>query len=93
MGQEEEAEARRRVFRGYQINADLVAKAKKDAVVMHCLPAHRNEEITVDVMEGPRSIIFDQAENRLHVQKGIMVWALKGMGGLGVKPAKRKKSK
>src|SRR5262249_9863179 len=61
MGQEEEAVARRRVFRSYQLNADLVAKAKKDAVVMHCLPAHRNEEITVDVMEGPQSIIFDQA--------------------------------
>ena len=93
MGQEEEAETRRRVFRGFQINADLVAKAKKDAVVMHCLPAHRNEEITVDVMEGPRSVIFDQAENRLHVQKGIMVWALKGMEGLAVKPAKRKNAK
>jgi len=91
MGQEEEAEARRRVFRGYQINAALVAKAKKDAVVMHCLPAHRNEEISVDVMEGPQSIIFDQAENRLHVQKGIMVWALEGMDGLGVKQSKRKK--
>jgi ornithine carbamoyltransferase len=49
---------------------------------MHCLPAHRNEEITHDVMEGPQSVIFDQAENRLHVQKGIMVWALKGTKGL-----------
>ncbi len=82
MGQEAEAEARRRAFRRYQVNRELVARAKRDAVVMHCLPAHRNEEITHDVIEGPQSIIFDQAENRLHVQKGIMVWALKGMKGL-----------
>jgi ornithine carbamoyltransferase len=93
MGQEAEAQERRRVFRSYQINAKLIAKAKKDAVVMHCLPAHRNEEITPDVMEGPQSIIFDQAENRLHVQKGIMVWALQGMKGLAAEPAKRKKRK
>jgi ornithine carbamoyltransferase len=90
-GQEEEAQERRRVFRAYQINAKLVAKAKKDAVVMHCLPAHRDEEITHEVMEGPQSIIFDQAENRLHVQKGIMVWALKGMKGLSGEEPKRKK--
>ncbi|HEY1371305.1 MAG TPA: ornithine carbamoyltransferase [Candidatus Binatia bacterium] len=82
MGQESEAEARRRAFRRYQVNRELVARAKRDAVVMHCLPAHRNEEITHDVIEGSQSIIFDQAENRLHVQKGIMVWALKGMKGL-----------
>ncbi|HKA33938.1 MAG TPA: ornithine carbamoyltransferase [Candidatus Binatia bacterium] len=82
MGQEAEAQARRRAFRRYQLNRELLARAKPDAVVMHCLPAHRNEEITHDVMEGPQSIIFDQAENRLHVQKGIMVWALKGMKGL-----------
>ena len=82
MGQEAEAQARRRAFRRYQINRELLARAKPDAVVMHCLPAHRNEEITHDVMEGPQSIIFDQAENRLHVQKGIMVWALEGMKGL-----------
>lgn len=82
MGQEAEAQARRRAFRRYQINRELVARAKPDVVVMHCLPAHRNEEITHDVMEGPQSIIFDQAENRLHVQKGIMVWALKGTKGL-----------
>jgi ornithine carbamoyltransferase len=82
MGQEAEAQARRRAFRRYQINRELVARAKPDVVVMHCLPAHRNEEITHDIMEGPQSIIFDQAENRLHVQKGIMVWALKGTKGL-----------
>jgi ornithine carbamoyltransferase len=90
MGQEDEAQERRRIFRSYQVNAKLLAKAKKDAVVMHCLPAHRDEEITHDVMESPQSVIFDQAENRLHVQKGIMVWALEGLDGLGAEPAPRK---
>jgi ornithine carbamoyltransferase len=74
MGQEAEAERRRRDFAGYQINAEALAHAKPDALVMHCLPAHRGEEITGDVIDGPQSIVFDQAENRLHVQKGIMVW-------------------
>jgi ornithine carbamoyltransferase len=74
MGQEAEAERRRRDFAGYQISGDMLRRAKRDALVMHCLPAHRGEEITDDVMEGPQSIVFDQAENRLHVQKGIMVW-------------------
>lgn len=74
MGQEDEAEQRRRDFRDFQINAELVALAKPDAIVMHCLPAHRGEEITGDVIDGPQSVVFDQAENRLHAQKGIMVW-------------------
>lgn len=74
MGQEREAEVRRRVFRRYQINAELLAKAKPNALVMHCLPAHRGEEITDDVIDGPQSVVFDEAENRLHVQKAIMVW-------------------
>ena len=74
MGQEAEAVAPARAFRGYQINAATVALAEPDAVVMHCLPAHRGEEITDDVLDGPHSIVFDQAENRLHVQKAIMVW-------------------
>jgi len=78
MGQEQEAEARRRAFQGYQINRELIALAKKDAVVMHCLPAHRGEEITHDALEGEHSIVFDQAENRLHVQKAIMVWLVNG---------------
>jgi ornithine carbamoyltransferase len=59
--------------------------AKKDALVMHCLPAHRGQEITHDVLEGPQSIVFDQAENRLHVQKALMVWLLRGFGGSAVK--------
>lgn len=74
MGQEDEAEQRRRDFRDFQINAELVALAKPDAIVMHCLPAHRGEEITGDVIDGRQSVVFDQAENRLHAQKGIMVW-------------------
>jgi ornithine carbamoyltransferase len=73
MGQEREAEKRRRDFAAYQINADLLQRAAK-AVVMHCLPAHRGEEITTEVIDGPQSIVFDQAENRLHTQKAIMVW-------------------
>jgi len=74
MGQEEEAEQRKRDFEPYQINAKLLRRARPDALVMHCLPAHRGEEITGDVIDSPQSIVFDQAENRLHTQKGIMVW-------------------
>jgi ornithine carbamoyltransferase len=76
MGQEAEADQRRRVFAPYQVNEGLVALARPDALVMHCLPAHRGEEITDAVIDGPQSVVFDQAENRLHVQKAIMVWAL-----------------
>jgi len=74
MGQEGEAEQRRRDFAAYQINGRLLRRAKRDAVVMHCLPAHRGEEITDEVIDGSQSIVFDQAENRLHAQKGVMVW-------------------
>lgn len=73
MGQEEERKGRLPRFRPYQINAALVALAKPDAVVMHCLPAHRGEEITDDVIDGAQSIVFDQAENRMHLQKAILV--------------------
>ncbi len=72
MGQEEEYEKRLSSFSRYQVNSALLEKAKEDVLVMHCLPAHRGEEITDDVIDGPRSIVFDQAENRLHVQKAIM---------------------
>jgi ornithine carbamoyltransferase len=72
MGQEEEQQVRARDFAGFQINAELLRCAAADALVMHCLPAHRDEEITNDVIEGPQSIIFDEAENRLHVQKAIL---------------------
>lgn len=73
MGQEDEAERRRRDFQHYQINNAVLECAADDCVVMHCLPAHREEEITNEVIEGPQSIVFDQAENRLHAQKAIMV--------------------
>jgi len=74
MGQETEQEERRRTFRPYQINAALLARAPAHAVVMHCLPAHRNEEITDEVIDGPQSIVYDQAENRLHAQKAVMTF-------------------
>ncbi|MBQ1210777.1 MAG: ornithine carbamoyltransferase [Clostridia bacterium] len=73
MGQEEEAKARQKIFAGYQINADVMKVAAADAMVMHCLPAHRGEEITADVMEAHADEIFDEAENRLHAQKAVMV--------------------
>jgi len=72
MGQEEEAETRKRVFASYQINSNILRVADPKAIVMHCLPAHRGEEITDEVMEGPRSVVFDEAENRLHAHKAIM---------------------
>jgi ornithine carbamoyltransferase len=73
MGQEAEAEERRDAFRGYQVNDTLLDAAGSDVVAMHCLPAHRGEEITSAVMDGPRSLILDQSENRLHVQKALLV--------------------
>lgn len=76
MGQEKERDARLKVFRPYQINAALLAQAAKGARVMHCLPAHREEEITDEVMESPRSLIVDQAENRLHVQKALLLFLM-----------------
>ncbi|HOV48383.1 MAG TPA: ornithine carbamoyltransferase [Anaerolineae bacterium] len=76
MGQEAEAEERRKVFPPYQVNTALLAYARPDAIVMHCLPAHRGDEITDEVADGPQSVIFDQAENRMHAQKAILVWVL-----------------
>lgn len=73
MGQEAEAAQRAQVFPPYQVNAALVAKAKPDVIVMHCLPAHRGQEITDDVADGPHSLLWDQAENRMHAQKAILV--------------------
>ena len=72
MGQEGEAEDRRKIFAQYKVDSRLVAAANDDVLVMHCLPAHRGEEITDDVIDGPRSIVFDQAENRMHLQKAIL---------------------
>ena len=78
MGQDEEAEERRKDFAGFCVDAKLLGLAKKDALVMHCLPAHRGEEISADVMDGPNSVVWDQAENRLHTQKAVMVMLMGG---------------
>lgn len=77
MGQEKEAEKRRARFRPYQVNDELLSCAHKDAIVMHCLPAHRGEEITDGVMDGPHSAVFDQAENRLHSQKALLEFLIR----------------
>ncbi|SME92702.1 ornithine carbamoyltransferase [Desulfovibrio gilichinskyi] len=79
MGQEKEQEERMKSFLPYQVNEELLAYADPDCKIMHCLPAHRGEEVTADVLDGPRSIIFDQAENRLHMQKAILEWAVNGL--------------
>jgi ornithine carbamoyltransferase len=73
MGQEEETQKRLRDFVGFQVNMELLGKAKSDVIFMHCLPAHRGEEVTDEVMESGHSVVFDQAENRMHAQKGLMV--------------------
>ena len=78
MGQEAEAEARRVIFAPYQVNAALFSHAKPDAIFMHCLPAHRGEEVTDEVIDSRNSVVFDEAENRLHVQKAIMFALLRG---------------
>ena len=72
MGQEKETQERLKIFQKYQVNSEILQKTKKDVLVMHCLPAHRGEEITAEVMDGPNSVVFDQAENRMHAQKGLM---------------------
>ena len=69
-------ERRHNMLRPYQVNEELMSHAKSDALFMHCLPAHREEEVTSAVMDGPQSVIFDEAENRLHAQKAIMRWCL-----------------
>jgi len=76
MGQEAEADVRRRVFAPFQVNEDVMAAARPGALFMHCLPAHRGEEVTAGVIDGPQSKVFDEAENRLHVQKAIILWCL-----------------
>jgi ornithine carbamoyltransferase len=76
MGQESEQEQRRRDFAPYQVNAELMAAAPDGAMFMHCLPAHRGEEVSDEVLDGPHSVVVEQAANRMHVQKGVLVWLL-----------------
>jgi len=77
MGQESEVIKRRRDFRNFQVNSELIRQARSGASVMHCLPAHRGEEITDEVLDGPQSLVLEQAENRLHAQKAVMLWLLR----------------
>lgn len=76
MGKEDEAAERLRIFKGYQVDSALMATAARDAIFLHCLPAHRNEEVTDEVIEGPQSHVWQQAENRLHAQKALLEWLL-----------------
>jgi ornithine carbamoyltransferase len=73
---DKDGERRHNLLKRYQVNARLMANAKPDAIFMHCLPAHRGEEVTDEVIDGPQSVVFDEAENRLHAQKGILAWCL-----------------
>lgn len=77
MGQEKEREKKKKAFKNFQVNKKLLSLAKPDAIVMHCLPAHREEEITSDVIDSPQSVVFDQAENRLHTQKALLEMLIK----------------
>ncbi len=77
---DKEAERRHNILKPYQVNAALMARAQPNAIFMHCLPAHRGEEVTDEVMDGPQSVVFDEAENRLHAQKGILAWCFEPGG-------------
>jgi ornithine carbamoyltransferase len=79
MGQEAEADRRRQTFAGYQVNSELLSLAKEDAILMHPLPAHRGEEVAEGILDSPPSVVFDQAENRLHLQKALLAWMLGGL--------------
>jgi ornithine carbamoyltransferase len=79
MGFEEETKLRKKDFQGWQVNSSLMARASKDALFMHCLPAHRGEEVSAEVIDGVQSVVWDEAENRLHVQKALMEFLLLGM--------------
>jgi len=77
---DKDGEHRHNILRPYQVNAELIGLAKPDALFMHCLPAHRGEEVTDEVIDGPQSVVFDEAENRMHAQKGILAWCLDAVG-------------
>ncbi len=89
MGQEKEREERLKQFIGFQVNDDLLSEAAKDCRIMHCLPAHRGEEISAELMEDKRSVVFDQAENRLHVQKALLAFLMKSSRKQGAKKRSR----
>ena len=76
MGDEDTTKQRHNLLKPYQVNERLMSRAAKDAIFMHCLPAHRGEEVTDEVIDGPQSVVFDEAENRLHAQKAVLTWAL-----------------
>jgi ornithine carbamoyltransferase len=78
MGYESENEARRKAFKAWCVNPSMMSAAKPDALFMHCLPAHRGEEVQAEVIDGPQSVVWDEAENRLHVQKALMEFVLLG---------------
>jgi len=78
MGYEEENEKRKRAFKNWQVNSQVMQAAEPDALFMHCLPAHRGEEVTGEVIDGPQSVVWDEAENRLHAQKALMEFLLLG---------------
>jgi ornithine carbamoyltransferase len=78
MGKEDESADRAEVFRAWQLNADLLAHAAPDAIVLHCLPAYRGKEITAEVIDGPQSVVWDEAENRRHAQKAVLAWLAAG---------------
>ncbi|MEP3304413.1 MAG: ornithine carbamoyltransferase, partial [Roseibium sp.] len=71
---DDDAESRHNLLSAYQVNKRLMSEANAEALFMHCLPAHRGEEVTSEIMDGPNSVVFDEAENRLHAQKGILAW-------------------
>lgn len=84
MGQEDEVEMRRKAFTGFTVDEDLLSRAASDAVVLHCLPAHRGEEISAGVIDGPRSRVWQQAENRMHAVRGLLAWMIRAQGREGV---------
>ena len=90
MGQEAEAQKRKLAFHGFEVTSAMMAKAKKDAIFMHCLPAHRGEEVAAEVIDGPQSVVFDEAENRMHAQKALMLFLLTAKAE---KPAAKKAAK
>jgi ornithine carbamoyltransferase len=91
MGQEAETQKRKLAFHGYEVNKAMMAKANKGAIFMHCLPAHRGEEVAAEVIDGPSSVVFDEAENRMHAQKALMIFLLTARAekAAAKKPAKR----